>query len=109
MGANTWFPRQITRPEFVANGYMTPYVSEPMSTAREIEDAIRALAKPERDKLLGSIPKLFPELGDDAEWDRIIGDHRPRVELTNLLNETEAEFRRARDKFPELTDDDLSL
>jgi hypothetical protein len=88
---------------------MTPYVSEPMSTAREIEDAIRALGKPERDKLLDSIPKLFPELGDNAEWGRIIAGERPRVELSNLLNETEAEFRTAPDKFPELTDDDLSL
>jgi hypothetical protein len=80
-----------------------------MSTAREIEDAIRALAEPERDKLLSSIPKLFPELGGDAEWDRILGDERPRVELTNLLNETEAEFRHAPAKFPELTDEDLPL
>jgi hypothetical protein len=34
-----------------------------MSTAREIEDAILSLPATERDKLLHSIPNLFPELG----------------------------------------------
>jgi hypothetical protein len=70
------------------------YVSAIMSTAREIEDAIRSLPAPERDKLLNKIPTLFPELGGDAEWERIIGDERPRPALTELLDKTEAEFHR---------------
>lgn len=80
-----------------------------MSTAREIEDAIRSLPGPERAKLLHNIPNLFPELGGDAEWERIIGDERPRSALTELLDKTEAEFHQDPDKFPELTERDLSL
>ena len=48
-----------------------------MSTAREIEEAIRKLATSERDKLLRQIPALFPELAGDAEWERLIRDERP--------------------------------
>lgn len=79
-----------------------------MSTAREIEDAIRSLPATERDKLLHSIPNLFPELGGDVDWQRIIADQRPRRALTELLNETEAEYRRDPKQFPELTERDLS-
>ena len=64
-----------------------------MSTAQEIEQAIRSLPPPERDKLLHKIPDLFPELAGDIEWERIITDERPRATLTERVNETEAEFR----------------
>ncbi len=64
-----------------------------MSTAREIEEAIRSLPTSERNKLLHHIPDLFPELSGDAEWERIIADERPRPALTKLLDKTEAEFR----------------
>ena len=57
-----------------------------MSTAREIEEAIRSLPASERDKLLQQIPDLFPELGGDAEWRRIINDERPRPALSRLLD-----------------------
>jgi hypothetical protein len=80
-----------------------------MSTAREIEDAIRSLPRSERDKLLHHIPNLFPELGGDAEWERIIGDERPRLALTELLDKSEAEFHLHPNKFPDLTERDLSL
>ena len=43
-----------------------------MSTAREIEEAIRTLPSSERDKLLRHIPALFPELAGDAAWERLI-------------------------------------
>jgi hypothetical protein len=79
-----------------------------VSTAREIEDAIRSLPAPERDKLLHNISSLFPELRGDAEWERIIGDARPRPALTELLDETQAEFRGNPDAFPELTERDLA-
>lgn len=49
-----------------------------MSTASEIEEAIRTLPASEREKLLQHIPVLFPELAVDAEWERIIQDERPR-------------------------------
>lgn len=79
-----------------------------MSTAREIEDAIRSLPVSERDKLLRNIPDLFPELSGDAQWERIIHDEHPRPALTQLIDETENEFRRNPDKFPELSERDLS-
>ena len=79
-----------------------------MSTAHEIEKAIRSLSATERKKLLDDIPDLFPELGGDAEWERIIADERPRSALTELLDKTEAEFRRNPDAFPELSEHDLS-
>jgi hypothetical protein len=79
-----------------------------MSTAREIEDAIRSLPAPERDKLLRNIPNLFPELRGDAEWERIIGDERPSPALTEFLDKTVAEFRRDPDEFSELTERDLA-
>jgi hypothetical protein len=79
-----------------------------MSTAREIEEAIRSLVPSERNKLLQDIPDLFPELSGDAEWERIIADERPRPALTELLDKTEADFRRNPGGFPELTERDFS-
>ena len=74
-----------------------------MSTAQEIEDAIRALPATERDKLLRDIPDLFPELAGDAEWERLISDERPRPALKKLLDESEIGFRQNPDAFPEMT------
>ena len=71
-----------------------------MSTAQEIEQAIRSLPTDERIKLLRDLPSIFPELGGDSEWDRIIQDETPRAELTKLLNETEAEYGRDASKLP---------
>jgi hypothetical protein len=63
-----------------------------VSTAQEIEDAIRSLSAAEREKLLQLIPQLFPEFGGDAEWGRIVQDGRPRLELTQLLNRYESDL-----------------
>jgi hypothetical protein len=79
-----------------------------MSTAREIENAIRSLPAAERDKLLNTIPDLFPELAGDLDWARIIHDKRPRPGLTQLINETENEFHVNPEKFPKFSDRDLS-
>ena len=78
-----------------------------LSTAHEIEKAIRSLPTSERNKLLKTIPDLFPELSGDAEWARIIRDERPRPDLTQAINETEAEFRVNPEKFPQFSDRDL--
>ena len=64
-----------------------------MSTAHEIEKAIHSLPTSERNKLLKTIPDLFPELSGDVEWARIIRDERPRPDLTQVIIETESEFR----------------
>ena len=73
-----------------------------MSTAQQIEEAIRSLEKTERDKLFQHLPQLFPELGGDSEWDQIIRDERQRPELTRLLDETEEQLRRDPDSLPEV-------
>ena len=79
-----------------------------MSTAQEIEKAIRSLPTSERAKLLKTIPDLFPELSGDVEWARIIRDERPRPDLRQVINETESEFRAHPEKYPKLSDSDFS-
>ncbi len=79
-----------------------------MSTAREIEEAIRTLPTSERDKLLRHIPALFPELVRDAEWERLIQEQRSRQELTRLLDETEEQLRRNPNSLPEIKASDFA-
>ncbi len=78
-----------------------------MSTAQEIENAIRSLPAAERDKLLHHIPDIFPELGGDAEWERLIRDERQRPALTELLDENEAQLTRNPETFPKMTASDF--
>jgi hypothetical protein len=79
-----------------------------MSTAAEIEKAIRSLSTSERNKLLHDIPDLFPELSGDVQWEAIIYDERPRPTLTKRLDEIEDAFRREPAKFPEIVERDFS-
>jgi hypothetical protein len=78
-----------------------------VSTAQEIENAIRSLSAAERDKLVQHIPQLFPEFGGDSEWDRIVHDDRPRPALTELLNGYEADLARDSDAFPKVAEGDF--
>ena len=78
-----------------------------MSTAQEIENAIRALPASERDKLLQHIPQMFPEFAGDSEWERLALDERPRPALTELLNRYEAEFAHDPEKFPKVAEGDF--
>ena len=71
-----------------------------MSTAQEIENAIRSLSAAERDKLVQHIPQLFPEFAGDSEWERVARDDRPRPTLTEVLNRYEADLARDSDAFP---------
>jgi hypothetical protein len=57
-----------------------------MSTAQEIEDAIRSLSPSERAKLLQHLPDILPEFAGD----RIIVDERARPALSELLDRCEA-------------------
>ena len=79
-----------------------------MSTAHEIEEAIRTLPSSERDKLLRHIPALFPELAGDAEWERLIQDERPRSELSRLLDETEEQLHRNPNSLPKIKASDFA-
>ena len=73
-----------------------------MSTAQEIEDAIRSLSPSEREKLLQHIPQIFPEFAGDGEWERIARDDRPRPALTELLNRYEADLSEDPEKLPKI-------
>jgi hypothetical protein len=79
-----------------------------MSTTQEIEQAIRSLSSSERNKLLRDLPKILPELSEHAVWDLIIQDETPRGALSDLLNETEADYACDPHKFPPMTATDLS-
>ena len=74
-----------------------------MSTAQEIENAIRLLSPVERNKLLHHIPQLFPEFAGDADWERIAKDERPRPALTEMLNRYESEIA----TFPKVAEEDF--
>ena len=78
-----------------------------MSTAQEIESAIRSLSLTERDKVLQHIPQLFPEFAGDSEWERIAQDDRPRPGLTELLNRYEGELARGSHAFPKVAEGDF--
>jgi hypothetical protein len=64
-----------------------------MSTAKEIEVAIRALSPVERDKLLEDLPSILPELQGEAAWRRILDDPHPRPALTTLGDKIAAEMK----------------
>ena len=75
-----------------------------MSTAQEIEAAIRNLSAAEREELISDLPKLLPELDGDAAWEQLIRDARPRPALSILLDQAEAQYRRDPKVLPETSD-----
>jgi hypothetical protein len=78
-----------------------------MSTAQEIENAIRSLSPAERTKLVQHIPQLFPEFGGEPEWERIADDDRPRPALTKLLNRYQADLTRDSEALPKIAEADF--
>ena len=78
-----------------------------MSTAQEIEDAIRSLSPSERAKLLQHLPHILPEFAGDQEWDRLIVDERARPALSEQLNRYEAELNENSEKFPKVAEGDF--
>ena len=78
-----------------------------MSTAQQIEDAIRALGAAERDKLLQHLPQLFPELAVDPEWERILRDDQARPGFTTLLDRYEADLSAEPDSYPKVAESDF--
>jgi hypothetical protein len=79
-----------------------------MSTAQEIEDAIRSLPASELAKLLEHLPQIFPEFAGDKEWDRIIDDQRPRPALSELLDRYKSELATQPAKFPKVVKGDFT-
>jgi hypothetical protein len=78
-----------------------------VSTAQQIEEAIRALEKSERDKLLQHLPQLFPELAGDAEWESIIRDDQPRPSFSKLLDRYDADLSAKADSYPKVAESDF--
>jgi hypothetical protein len=80
-----------------------------MSTAHEIEAAIRMLSPVEREKLIKNLPVLLPELDGDMAWSRIAGDPRTRPGLSALLDQVEADYKKNSAALPEIKDEDFDL
>ena len=78
-----------------------------MSTAQQIEEAIRALEKTEREKLLQHLPQLFPELGGDFEWERIIREELSRPGFSALVDGYEARLSAEPDSYPKVAESDF--
>jgi hypothetical protein len=78
-----------------------------MSTAQEIEDAIRSLSSSERAKLAQHLPHILHEFAGDQEWDRLVADERPRPALGEQLNRYEAELSQDPEKFPKVAERDF--
>ena len=66
-----------------------------MSTAVEIEAAIRTLSPTERKKLVHDLPALLPELDGDEAWKRIIEDSTPGPALSAFADAIDAEHQRS--------------
>jgi hypothetical protein len=79
-----------------------------VSTAQQIEEAIRSLEKSERDKLLQHVPQLFPELAADFEWEHFIRDDQPRPGLTASLDSCEACLSKESDAYPKVAESDFN-
>ena len=78
-----------------------------MSTAVEIEAAIRTLSPIERKKLVNDLPALLPELDGDEAWKRIIEDSTPSPDLAAFADAIDAEHQRSPNSFPEIKDSDF--
>ena len=73
-----------------------------MSTAVEIEAAIRTLSPTERKKLVRDLPALLPELDGDEAWKRIMDDPTPNPALSAYVDAIDAEHQRNPNAFPEI-------
>jgi len=78
-----------------------------VSTVQQIEDAIRALEKNERDKLLQHLPQLFPELAVDPQWESIMRDERPRPAFSALVDRYDADLSADPDSYPKVAESDF--
>ena len=79
-----------------------------MSTAVEIEAAIRRLSPTERKKLVRDLPTLLPELEGDAAWEQIIEDTRVRPSLSKRFDDLEATYAKNPESFAEIRDADFN-
>jgi len=78
-----------------------------MITVLEIEAAIQALPRNEREKLAEHLPAILPELQADIEWSRTINDPTPRPALSALGDAIAAQVKANPNCFPEIEDEDF--
>lgn len=78
-----------------------------MSSLQEIESAIRDLSVKDRTQLIHDLPELLPELDGDNLWKLIASDARPRPKLNALIDEVDAQYRRAPESFAVMRDADF--
>lgn len=78
-----------------------------MSTALEIEAAIKALSPQERQKLIRDLPALLPELDGDEAWKRILADPTRNSALSAFADLVDAERQRNPQAFAEIKDSDF--
>jgi hypothetical protein len=78
-----------------------------MSTALQIEAAIKQLSAKERQKLIEDLPELLPELLQSPEWEEIHRDPTPRPALSKLGDELAAEFSKNPEDFPKIAIEDF--
>ena len=78
-----------------------------MSTAVEIEAAVRTLSPTERQKRVHDLPALLPELDGDEAWDQIIRDARVPRALVKRFDAVEAEYAKHPEAFAEIRNADF--
>jgi hypothetical protein len=78
-----------------------------MSTAQEIENAIRALPQNERQKLIEDLPSVLPELSTSDEWLNVLNDPRPRPALSALGDSVAAEIKNDPAAYPIISEENF--
>src|ERR1051325_5506124 len=77
-----------------------------MSKVEEIGAAITSLAAQER-AVVSLLPTILPELDGDAAWERIINDSRPRLALSNYIDEIKAGIAARTLELREMSDEEF--
>ena len=77
-----------------------------MSKVEEIGAAITSLSAQER-AVVSLLPTILPELDGDAAWERIINDSRPRLALSNYIDEIKAGIAARTLELREMSDEEF--
>ncbi len=78
-----------------------------MRTLLEIEEAISRLPAESQAQLIKDIPALCPDAFRRDGWEEILGNGAPRAGFSELLDQVDAEYRQAPERFPVLNEDRL--
>lgn len=78
-----------------------------MRTLLEIEEAISRLPAAAQAQLIQDIPALCPDAFPRDGWTAVLADLAPRAGFSELLDQVDAEYRQAPERFPVLNEDSL--